>query len=159
MSQRLVHRFGVAAVRGVARNKNIAEFQLEPGIHDQQVVDGILAQLTADERRKFRVGRDELPYPSIELCPLGELCRVSLLMQCLCCVGLVLSHLYQRNSLSLPSWLCWLANQFSLVCGPCTSCRWWRAFLLDCLELQCCHSYTSGLCSTHCTCNSPSTAA
>ena len=68
----LVHKFGVAAVRGVARNKNITNFQLEPFDHDQQVVDGILAQLTADERRKFKVGQDKYDCPSIELCPVGE---------------------------------------------------------------------------------------
>ena len=106
--QTLVHRFGVAAVRGVVRNKNITEFQLEPFIKDQQVVDGILAQLTADERRKFKVGRDEYRWPSIELCPVGEWCIVSLLMQCLCCVCQVLSQLYQRSSTSFPSWLCWV---------------------------------------------------
>ena len=81
----LVHQFGLAAVRGVARNKNITEFQLVPWTEDQQVVDGILAQLTADERRKVRVGKDQLfSRPSIELCPVGEWCTVSLLMQCLC---------------------------------------------------------------------------
>ena len=68
----LTHKFGVAAVRGVSRNKNITEFQLEPNVHDQQVVDGILAQLTADERKKFKVGRDHFRRPSIELCPVGE---------------------------------------------------------------------------------------
>ena len=66
----LVQKFGVAAVRGVARNKSIAEFQLEPCKYDQQVVDGILAQLTPDERRKFRVKGGSLP--SIELCSVGE---------------------------------------------------------------------------------------
>ena len=70
--QTLLQRFGVAAVRGVARNKGIAEFQLEPWIREQQVVDGILAQLTPDERRKFRVGKDNSHRPSIELCPVGE---------------------------------------------------------------------------------------
>ena len=59
-------------MRGVARNKGIAEFQLEPWICEQQVVDGILAQLTPDERRKFRVGKDDSRRPSIELCPVGE---------------------------------------------------------------------------------------
>ena len=113
MPHTLVHKFGVAAVRGVARNKNITEFLLETRI--QQVVDGILAQLTADERRKFRVV--QYGCPSIELCPVGEWCTVSLLMQCLCCVGQVLSQLYQRSSLSLPSWLCWLG-------GPALSCVW-----------------------------------
>ena len=54
-------------MRGVARNKSIAEFKLEP-----RVVDDILAQLTPDERRKFRVGQDRNGYPSIELCPVGE---------------------------------------------------------------------------------------
>ena len=98
MQQTLVQKFGVAAVRGVARNKSIAEFQLEPNIRVppkifliqldqeiryQQVVDGILALLTADERRKFRVGKDQYGRPSIELCALGEWCTVSLHMQCL----------------------------------------------------------------------------
>ena len=115
LSQTLVHKFGVAAVKGVARNNNITEFQLKPEIRDQQVVDGILAQLTADERRQF--GVDQFGCPSIELCPVGEWCTVSLLMQCLCCVGQVLSQLYQRSSLSLPSWLCWLG-------GPALSCVW-----------------------------------
>ena len=78
--QTLVHKFGVAVVRGVVRNKNITEFQLVPHISDQQVVDGILAQLTADERRKFKVVQSyEYGYPSIELCPVGEWCIVSLL--------------------------------------------------------------------------------
>ena len=87
--QTLVHSFGVAAVRGVSRNKNIAEFQLlqmtgsqlRPLADVLKVVDGILAQLTPDERRKFRVG-DTLADPSIELCTVGEWCIV---MQCLCC--------------------------------------------------------------------------
>ena len=100
-----VRQLGLAAVKGVAKNKNITEFQLEPW-NDQQVVDGILAQLTADERRKFRVGKSQHGFSSIELCPVGEWCTVRLLMQCLWCVGQVLSHLYQRSSLSLPSWLC-----------------------------------------------------
>ena len=79
--QTLVHKFGVAAVRGVVRNKNITEFQLVPHISDQQVVDGILAQLTADERRKFKFGQSQTVgrHPSIELCPVGEWCIVSLL--------------------------------------------------------------------------------
>ena len=92
--QTLVHKFGVAAVRGVSRNRNITEFQLVPDLHDEQVVDGILAQLTADERMKFKVGLDQYGRPSIELCPVGELCIVSLLMRCLCCVSEVLSQLY-----------------------------------------------------------------
>ena len=71
-----VRKLAVAAVRGIARNKSFAEFQLEPWIRDQQVVDGILAQLTADERRKFRVGQDHLGFPSIELCPVREWCIV-----------------------------------------------------------------------------------
>ena len=104
--QTLVHKFGVAAVRGVVRNENITEFQLKPWIEGQHVVDGILAQLTADERRKFKVGQSV--WPSIELCPVGEGCIVSLLMQCLCCVCQVLSQLYQRSSTSFPSWLCWV---------------------------------------------------
>ena len=114
--QSLVHKFGVAAVRGVAKNKNITEFQLEPDVLHTQVVNGILAQLTADERRKFKVGRGPCGRPSIELCPVGEWCIVSLLMQCLCCVSEVLSELYQRSSLSLPSWLCWLGGTSSLLC-------------------------------------------
>ena len=86
--QTLVHKFGVAAVRGViVRNKNITEFLLEPSISDQQVVDGILAQLTADERRKFKVGLDVRKHPFIKLCPVGEWCIVSLLMQCLWCLS------------------------------------------------------------------------
>ena len=117
MPHTLVHKFGVAAVRGVARNKNITEFLLEPCINDRQVVDGILAQLTADERRKFRVGKGQIGWPSIELCPVGEWCILSLLMQCLCCVGQVFSQLYQRSSLSLPSRLCWLG-------GTTLSCVW-----------------------------------
>ena len=68
-------------MRGVARNKSIAEFRLEPRISDPQVVDGMLAQLTPDERRKFRVGKDGYGDPSIELCPVGEWCTASLLMQ------------------------------------------------------------------------------
>ena len=57
-------------MRGVARNSSIAEFQLEPYVIEQQVVDGILAQLTPDERRKFRVKGGT--WPSIELCSVGE---------------------------------------------------------------------------------------
>ena len=72
MTRTLVQKFGVAAVRGVARNKSIAKFQLEPWIDDQKVVDSILAQLTPDERRKFRVGKDRFDHPFIELCPVGE---------------------------------------------------------------------------------------
>ena len=106
--QTLGHKFEVAAVRGVVRNKNITEFQLEPCISDQQVVDGILTQLTADERRKFKVGRGLFGYPSIELCQVGEWCIVHLLMQCLYCVCQVLSQLYQRSSTSFSSWLCWV---------------------------------------------------
>ena len=102
-------------MRGVARNSSIAEFQLEPYVKEEQVVDGILAQLTPDERRKFRVGKDQFGRPSIELCPVGEWCTVSLHMQCLCCVSQVLSQLYQRSSFSLPSWLCWLGGQ-ALFC-------------------------------------------
>ena len=73
VTQTLLQRFGVAAVRGVARNRGIAKFQLEPWIRDQKVVD-ILAQLTPDERRKFRVRKDGYRYdcPSIELCPVGK---------------------------------------------------------------------------------------
>ena len=72
VAQTLVQKFGVAAVRGVARNKSIAEFKLEPWMRGQKVVDGILAQLTPDERRKYRVGKDQYGNPSIELCPVGE---------------------------------------------------------------------------------------
>ena len=59
-------------MRGVARNRGITEFQLEPQICEQKVVDDILTQLTPDERRKFRVGKDRDDRPSIELCPVGE---------------------------------------------------------------------------------------
>ena len=59
-------------MRGVARNRGIAKFKLEPHIREQKVVDDILAQLTPDERRKFRVGKDYLDRPSIELCQVGE---------------------------------------------------------------------------------------
>ena len=62
----------MAAVRGVARNRGIAKFQLEPWIHEQKVADDILAQLTPDERRKFRVREDMVRRPSIELCPVGK---------------------------------------------------------------------------------------
>ena len=62
----------MAAVRGVAGNRGIAEFHLEPWRREQNVVDDILAQLTPDERRKFRVGKDKDDHPSIELCPVGE---------------------------------------------------------------------------------------
>ena len=71
-----MRKLALAAVKGIARNKNFAEFQLEPWILDQQLVDGILAQLTADERRRFRVGRDQNGCPSIELCPVREWCIV-----------------------------------------------------------------------------------
>ena len=111
--QTLIHKFVVAAVRGVSKNNNITEFQLEPHVGDQQV-DGILAQLTADERRRFKVGHHGWPF--IELCPVGEWCIVSLLMQCLCCVSEVLSEVYQRSSLSLPSWLCGLGGTSCLLC-------------------------------------------
>ena len=57
-------------MRGVARNRGIAEFQLEPRIREQNVVDDILAQLTPDDRGKFRVVKDYRPY--IELCQVGE---------------------------------------------------------------------------------------
>ena len=114
--QSLVRKCEVAAVRGVSRNKNITEFLLLPNVRYQWVVDDILAQLTADERRKFKVGQGVLGHPSIELCPVGEWCVVSLLMQCLCCVSEVLSELYERSSLSLPSWLCWLGGTSSLLC-------------------------------------------
>ena len=107
--QTLVHKFGVAAVRGVVRNKNITEFQLEPRKPGQQVVNGILVQIAAHKRTKFKVGQGTFnDWPSIVLCPVGEWCIVSLLMQCLCCVCQVLSQLYQRSSTSFPSWLCWV---------------------------------------------------
>ena len=77
-----VCKFGVATVKAVAKNENFTELQLEPWIQDQQIVDDILAQLTADERRKFRVGQDKNACPSIELCLVGEWYTVSL-----CCVG------------------------------------------------------------------------
>ena len=67
-----MHSFGVAAFRGVSRNRNITELQFEPWIDGQKVVDDILAQLTPDERRKFRVRQDTIGRPSIELCPVGE---------------------------------------------------------------------------------------
>ena len=70
--QTVLQRFEVAAVRGVARNRGIAKFQLEPWIHDRKVVDDILVQLTPDERRKFIVGKAEYDHSSIELCPVGE---------------------------------------------------------------------------------------
>ena len=54
-------------MRGVARSRGIAKFQLEPWINNQKVVDGILTQLTPDERRKFKVGKVVLGYPFIEL--------------------------------------------------------------------------------------------
>ena len=59
-------------MRGVARNSSITKFQLEPRIREHKVVDDILAQLTPDERRKFRVGKDYSNRPSIELCQVGE---------------------------------------------------------------------------------------
>ena len=59
-------------MRGVARNRGIAKFQLQPFVVNQKVVDDILAQLSLDERRKFRVGKDGFGRPSIELCPVGE---------------------------------------------------------------------------------------
>ena len=113
--QTLRHKFGRAAVRGVARNKNITEFQLELRNCGQHVADDILAQLTADSRMKFRVEKDRNGHPTIELYTAGKWCIVTLFVQCLCCVRQVLSHLYQRRSLSLPSWLCWLG-------GPTVAC-------------------------------------
>ena len=115
--QTLRHKFGTAAVRGVARNKNITEFQLELRECGQHVADDILAQLTADSRMKFRVEKDRNGDLTIELYTAGKWCIVTLLMQCLCCVSPVLSQLYQRSSLSFPSWLCWLG-------GPALSCVW-----------------------------------
>ena len=56
-------------MRGVARNRGIAEFLLDPWIRKEKV-DDILAQLTPDERSKFRVRAGYCP--SIELCPVGE---------------------------------------------------------------------------------------
>ena len=144
--QTLVHKFGVAAVRGVVRNKNITEFKLEPRTYGQQVVDGILAQLTADERRKFKVGRGtHYGRPSIELCPVGEWCIVSLLMQCLCCICQVLSQLYQRAAPHSPAGCAGLGGASSLLCvNPVSPVGGEVSFLLDCLELQCCHYYMSG---------------
>ena len=72
MPQTVLQRFEGAAVRGVARNRGIAKFQLEPWLHNRKVVDDILVQLTPDERRKFIVGKAEYDHPSIELCPVGE---------------------------------------------------------------------------------------
>ena len=74
-------------MRGVARNRGIAKFQLEPWRREQNVVDDILAQLTPDKRRKFKVGKDGFHRPSIELCPVGERTTFSLLMQCVCSVS------------------------------------------------------------------------
>ena len=128
LPQTLVHKFGVAAMKGVARNKNITEFQLEPYTQDQQVVNGILEQLTAVERRNFRVGRNWFDPPTIERCPVGEWWIVSLLMQCLCCVGQVLSHLYQRSSLSFPNWLCCLGGR-ALSCVSLLTWLPWTAVL------------------------------
>ena len=59
-------------MRGVARNKNITEFQLVPWLNAQKLVDVILKQLTADEKRKFRIGKDSGGDPTIELCKVGE---------------------------------------------------------------------------------------
>ena len=86
----------MATVRGVARNKNIADFQLGPVECDPQVIDGVLAQLTEDERRKFKVRRNRHGWHSIELCPVGEWYLVSLLMQCLCCASEILSKLNKK---------------------------------------------------------------
>ena len=81
----------MATVRGVARNKNIADFHLGPLECDPQVIDDVLAQLTEDERRKFKVRRNRHGGHSIELCPVGEWYLVSLLMQCLCCASEILN--------------------------------------------------------------------
>ena len=86
-----MHSFGVAAFRGVSRNRNITELQFKPGKDSRKVVDDIIAQFTADERRKFRVRQDIIGNTSIELCPVGEWCIV---MQCLCSVSQVVSQLY-----------------------------------------------------------------
>ena len=67
-----MHEFGMATVRGVARNKNIADFQLGPLECDPQVIDGVLAQLTEDERRKFKVIQNRHGWHSVKLCPVGE---------------------------------------------------------------------------------------
>ena len=143
--QTLVHKFGVAAVRGVVRNKNITEFQLEPYIRDQQVVDGILAQLTADERRKFKVGLDEYGRPSIVLCPVGEWCIVSLLMQCLCYVCQFSVSCIREAAPHSPAGCAGLGGASSLLCvNPVSPVGGEVSFLLDCLELQCCHYYMSG---------------
>ena len=143
--QTLIHKFGVAAVRGVVRNKNITEFQLEPCISGQQVVDGILAQLTADERRKFKVGRAGYGWPSIELCPVGEWCIVGLLMQCLCCVCQSSVSCIREAAAHSPAGCAGLGGASSLLCVNRVSPVGGEvSFLCDCLELQCCHYYMSG---------------
>ena len=130
-------------MRGVVRNKNITEFKLEPWILDQQVVDGILAQLTADERRKFKVKKGT--WPSIELCPVGEWCIVSLLMQCLCCVCQSSVSCIREAAPHSPAGCAGLGGASSLLCvNPVSPVGGEVSFLLDCLELQCCHYYKSG---------------
>ena len=119
MPQTLVQKFGVAAVRGVARNKSIVEFQLEPYIRDQRVVDGMLAQLTADKRRKFRVGRDKNRHPSIELGPVGEGCIV---IQCMRYVSQVFSSLYQPMYMYQPLHCCLNAAVQSVECSRVCIC-------------------------------------
>ena len=131
--QTLLQRFGVAAVRGVARNRGITKFQLEPWRREQNVLDDILAQLTPDKRRKFKVGKDGFDCRSIELCPVGERTTFSLLMQCVCSVSV--------SQLRGPALLC--VDCASPVGGGGPSS----------------HFCTSALCSTQCTCTSPSTAA
>ena len=134
-------------MRGVVRNKNITEFILEPLIIDQQVVDGILAQLTADERRKFKVGQSQTVgrHPSIELCPVGEWCIVSLLMQCLCCVCQSSVSCIREAAPHSPAGCAGLGGASSLLCvNPVSPVGGEVSFLCDCLELQCCHYYMSG---------------
>ena len=132
-------------MRGVVRNKNITEFQLEPWIYDQQVVDGILAQLTGDERRKFKVGQDGGGRPSIELCLVGEWCIVSLLMQCLCCVCQSSVSCIREAAPHSPAGCAGLGGASSLLCvNPVSPVGCEVSYLCDCLELQCCNYYMSG---------------
>ena len=91
-----MHSFGVAAFRGVSRNRNITELQFQPRSDGQKVVDDIIAQLTPDEMRKFRVRQDAIGNLSIELCPVGEWCIV---MQCLRSVSQVVSQVNEKQPL------------------------------------------------------------
>ena len=133
-------------MRGVVRNKNITEFQLEPRKLDQQVVNGILAQLAAHERMKFKVGRGTVyGRPTIKLCPVGEWCIVSLLMQCLCCVCQSSVSCIREAAPHSPAGCAGLGGASSLLCvNPVSPVGGEVSFLLDCLELQCCHYYMSG---------------